>query len=445
MTNLTLPGLVDVHVHLREPGGTHKEDVASGTAAALSGGVVGILDMPNNAPPITDRQTLSRKLTIFRAKAVSDYGLFVGFDGEHIEATVSAAAAAVGLKLYLDETFGEMTTREPARLAALFEAWPGPGPIAVHAESASIRVALRLAERYCQRLHVCHVPHPDDLLHIDAARQRGTAVTCEVTPHHLFLSDEAVARLGPYARMKPPLVSPDLVALFWERLHLVDVIASDHAPHTREEKGEWHTTPLPYPPPEYGGRGKSRSAPAPEYAEKSDCGAITTSPRVRGEDGGEGSAAPEYRGRSESGETAPSPCTRGEGGGEGSAAPDKASAAGGAGAPPGVPGLETTLPLLLRAVDEGRLSLERMITLVHHNPLRIYGLRAPEDTAVEVDLGAPYRLPFEGYRTRCGWSPFVGQWALGRVVRVRLRGVTAFEDGRVCVEAGFGRMLERAG
>ena len=429
MTNLTLPGLVDAHVHLREPGGTHKEDVTSGTAAALSGGVVGVLDMPNNAPPITDRQTLCRKLGIFRAKAVSDYGLFVGFDGRDVEATVAAAPDAVGLKLYLDETFGEMTTREPAHLAELFEAWPGPGPIAVHAESASIRVALRLAERYGRRLHVCHVPHPDDLLHIDAARQRGTAVTCEVTPHHLFLSDEAVARLGSYARMKPPLLSPDLVSLFWKRLHLVDAIASDHAPHTRAEKGEranrqdtkstkWHQGETDLAPsPCTRGEGRGVGPTVGRDATQPDPPPVS-SPRSTGE-------------RTGCGALPPSPCARGEGRGEGSSAP------------PGVPGLETTLPLLLRAVDEGHLTLERMLELLHHNPLRIYGLRAPADTAVEVELGAPYRLPFDGYRTRCGWSPFVGQWALGRVVRVRLRGVTAFEDGHVLVEPGYGRALER--
>lgn len=113
-------------------------------------------------------------------------------------------------------------------------------------------------------------------------------------------------------------------------------------------------------------------------------------------------------------------------------------------APPGLPGLETTLPLFLRAVDEGRLTLERMLELLHDNPLRIYGLQAAADSAVEVDLGTPYRLPFEGYSTRCGWSPFVGQWALGHVVRVRLRGRPVYEDGRVLVAPGYGQPLGRS-
>ncbi len=352
MGHLTLPGLIDAHVHLREPGATHKEDIYTGTAAALAGGVIGILDMPNNTPPTVDRATLARKLETFRQKAVSDYSLFLGFDGRNVAPLVELGAQVAGLKLYLDETFGDMTTREPQALAQVFEAWPGPGPIAIHAESLSIRVALDLARRYGQRLHVCHVPDPDDLLAIDGARQAGTSVTCEVTPHHLFLSDEAVARLGAYARMKPPLVSPEKVALYWARLDLVDMIASDHAPHTREEKD---------------------------------------------------SASP----------------------------------------PPGVPGVETTLPLLLAAVDEGRLSLGRMLELTHHAPLRIYGFAPPADSTVEVDITESYDLPAAGYRTKCGWSPFVGLRAMGRVIRVRLRGRVAWEDGRVCVPAGYGMQLGR--
>jgi len=352
MPDLVLPGMIDAHVHLRDPGATHKEDITSGTGAALAGGVVGVLDMPNNVPPIVDRVTLEHKLDLYRNKAVSDYGLFLGFDGRDTRSLIELASQVVGLKLYLDETFGDMTTREPAMLAEVFEAWPGPGPIAVHAESHSIAVALALAGRYRQRVHICHVPHPDDLLAIEAARQRGVQATCEVTPHHLFLSGDAVQRLGAYARMKPPLVSPAEVAQYWDRLSLVDIIATDHAPHTRAEK----------------------ESPA---------------------------------------------------------------------APPGVPGLETALPLALYAVDRGRLSLDRLIDLMHRNPLRVYGLCAPPDSRVELDLGEPYRLPFEGYRTRCGWSPFVDQWALGRVRRVRLRGRVVYDEGQILAEPGDGRALAR--
>ena len=352
MTSLILPGMIDAHVHLRDPGGTQKEDAYSGTLAALAGGVVGVLDMPNNQPPTVDAQALKQKQEALRAKAVCDYGLFIGFDGQDIAPLAALAGQVVGLKLYLDETFGDMTTAEPAMLAQVFEAWPGPGPIAVHAESPSIQVALRLAQRYGQQLHVCHVPHPDDLLHIEDARQAGVQVTCEVTPHHLLLSTEDAARLGPYGQMKPPLLAPHLVSLYWERLDLVDMVASDHAPHTRAEKEAANT-------------------------------------------------------------------------------------------PPGVPGVETTLPLLVTAVEQGRLDLDRLIDLIHITPLEVYGLAAPPDTHVELEVGHARRLSDDGYITRCGWSPFAGQTVLAQVVRTTLRGQVAWSQGLPLVAPGHGQPLMR--
>jgi len=342
-----LPGLIDAHVHLREPGATHKEDSLTGTSAALAGGFTAILDMPNNVPAITSASELECKDRLFAAKAVCDYALFAGYTPQHHGELPVTARKAVGLKLYLDDTFAS-TALLTDTLEAVFRDWPGPGPIAIHADSLAIPDALKLAHRYQQRLHICHVPHPDDLLLIDNARQHGTVVTCEVTPHHLFLSTEDEARLGAFGRMKPPLLPPNQVALIWQRLHLVDIIASDHAPHTRTEKL-------------------------------------------------------------------------------------------GAAPPPGVPGLETTLPLLLAAVDAGRLSLEHLVDLLHNAPSRIYGLSA-DNGRVTVELERVL-LPEAGYHTRCGWSPFSGRSALGIVREVSLRGTVVFADGRVLAAPGTGRNL----
>ena len=349
MSRLLLRGIIDSHVHLREPGAAHKETILTGTTAALAGGVIAVLEMPNTSPPTTDRHTFQEKLALFARSAVSDYGLFLGLRAGLTDDTLALAPAAAGLKLYLDETYGELT-HQGGSLRSVFEGWPGPGPIAIHAESPTIARCLALARETGQRLHVCHVPHPDDLLAIDRARQAGVRVTCEVTPHHLFLSDEAVARLGAYAQMKPPLLPAPLVARYWERLDLVDILATDHAPHTHAEK--------------------------------------------RG----------------------PNP-------------------------PLGVPGLETMLPLLLHAVDQGRLTLERLEELTFHNPVEIYGLAPPEDASVEVDLDVRWALPFEGYHTRCGWSPYVGLPALGRVERVIIRGACVWEGGRLLAAPGAGQPL----
>lgn len=351
METFTLPGMVDAHVHLREPGAAHKEDVWTGTAAALAGGVVAVLDMPNNTPPIVDEAAWQAKTACFQAKAAADYGLFLGYMGGDLAPLRRLAPQAVGLKLYLDETFGDLLLARD-RLAEVFAAWPGPGPIAIHAESESIRIALQVAAETGQRVHICHVPSPDDLLHIAAARERGLNVTCEVTPHHLFLSTADLPRLGAFGRMKPPLLPPGEVRRFWELLHLVDIIASDHAPHTRAEK----------------------EGPAP---------------------------------------------------------------------PPGVPGLETTLPLLFWAVEEKRLTFERLWELVHTRPTEIYGLKPPAGAHIEVEWSGPYRLPARGYRTKCGWSPFAGKWAYGRIQSVTLHGRTVFAEGRLLARAGEGRPLER--
>jgi carbamoyl-phosphate synthase/aspartate carbamoyltransferase/dihydroorotase len=345
--------MVDAHVHLREPGATHKEDILSGTAAALAGGVVAVLDMPNNRPSTVNDAALSSKEAGFAATAVCDYGLFLGYGGGDLGPLGDCASRAVGLKLYLDETYGDLRV-ERADLASLFAAWPGPGPIALHAESPSILCALQLAESMGTRIHVCHVPGPDDLLRIARARDRGVAVTCEVTPHHLFLSTDDLPHLGPYGEMKPPLLSPNEVQRFWELLDLVDIIASDHAPHTRAEKE-------------------------------------------------------------------------------------------GASPPPGVPGLETTLPLLLGAVDEGRLTLERAVALVCDRPLSVYGLERPAGARVEIAWGAhAYDLPHTGYHTRCGWSPFGGRKARGRVAAVYLRDECVWAEGRLLAAPGSGRGLRRS-
>jgi len=349
--HLRLSALIDGHVHLREPGASYKENVLTGTSAALAGGFVGVLDMPNNRPPIVDPPALACKQALFRSKAVTDYGLFLGYEGGDLSHLATLGEQVVGLKLYLDVTYGNMMLAGHV-LDAVFEAWSGPGPIAIHADSGTIPTALDLARRYSQRVHVCHVPDPGDLLVIESARQRGVQVTCEVTPHHLFLDRQATRSKGAFAVMKPPLVLERERLLFWERLALVDMVASDHAPHTIEEK----------------------QGPAP---------------------------------------------------------------------PPGVPGLETTLPLMLAAVDEGLLSMERLIDLLSSAPLRIYALETPEDAWVDVEIADRYVLAEKGYVTRCGWSPFGGCEALGKVTGVTIRGTRVFENSRLLVDPGFGRPLRR--
>jgi len=350
MSTLHLPGLIDVHVHLREPGGEHKEDITSGSAAALAGGVTMVLDMPNTYPPLVDEQALALKYQLARQKTLCDVGFYVGATATNASEIALLAGQAAGLKIYLDQTYGPLRMDSLTALLAHFRAWPVDRPIAVHAEGLSAALAIGLARIYGRRLHLCHISRADEIALIRAAKESGASLTCEVTPHHLLLTEADARRLRPFGSMKPPLASEADVSALWANLDVVDCIATDHAPHTRAEK--------------------------------------------------EGESPP-----------------------------------------PGVPGLETMLPLLLTAVAEGRLTLEQLVRLTHAVPRHIFGLPVQSDTQIEVDTEARFTLSHEDQHTKCGWTPFAGMAVQGRVRRVVLRGQVAYEQGRIRVQPGFGQVI----
>jgi len=356
MPDLTLPGLIDVHTHLRVPGGEHKEDFASGTAAALAGGVTMLLAMPNTSPPITTPEVLETARRAAAAAAHCDVGLYAGASAADVALLPQLAPHAAALKIYLNDTFGKLRVDDVPTLVACFKTWPRDKMIALHAEKQSVAVAIGLAAIYDRPVHFCHISRREEIELIADAKGRGLPVTCEVTPHHLFLSAADSARLGPLGDMRPVLGTADDVAALWAHLgDTIDCVATDHAPHTLAEKQ-------------------------------------ATNP------------------------------------------------------PPGVPGLETSLPLLLSALDSGkpphggRLSVERLRALMYDNPKRIFGLPAQADTFVEVDM-TPWTIPAGGWRTKCGWTAFAGLTAGGRVTRVVLRGQVAYENGEVLAAPGSGRLV----
>jgi carbamoyl-phosphate synthase/aspartate carbamoyltransferase/dihydroorotase len=350
MPDLLLPGLIDVHTHLRVPGGEHKEDFATGTAAALAGGVTMVLGMPNTNPPLTTPAALDGALAAASAGARCDVGLYAGASAEDVALLPQLAARAVALKIYLNDTFGKLRVDDLPTLAACFQTWPREKLIALHAEKQSVAVAIGLAAVYDRPIHIVHVSRREEIELIAGAKGRGLPVTCEVAPHHLFLGAADAARLGPLGDMRPVLGTADDVAALWAHLNdTVDCIATDHAPHTPAEKRA-------------------------------------------------------------------------------------------ANPPPGVPGLETSLPLMLAAVADNRLSIERLIALMHDNPRRIFGLPEQPDTRVEVEM-RPWVIPAEGWRTKCNWTPFAGLRAGGRVQRVVLRGQTVYEDGEVLAQPGSGQVI----
>lgn len=347
---ITLPGLIDVHTHLRVPGGEHKEDFVTGTAAALAGGITQILAMPNTSPPLTLPEVMADTLAAARRDARCDVGLFAGASPEQIEQLPALAPYAVALKIYLNDTFGKLRVEDVPTLRACFQTWPREKLIAMHAEKQSVAVGIGLAVTYERPVHFCHISRREEIELIADAKMRGLPVTCEVTPHHLFMDVMDRERLGMLADMRPVLGTPDDVAALWAHIQdTVDCIATDHAPHTLAEK-------------------------------QSD------------------------------------------------------------NPPPGVAGLETSLVLMLTAVTENRLSLNRLIELMHTNPRRLYHLPAQPDTHMEVEM-IPTTIRNETMHSKCGWTPFHGRAVAGRIKRVVLRGQVVVEEGMVLAQPGSGEVI----
>ncbi len=346
---ITLPGLIDVHVHFRTPGQTEKEDFLSGTQAAIAGGFVTVLDMPNNKEPITTQEKLQEKIELARKNAVCNIGFYFGSLGDNLDEFEKVKDKVFGIKLYLNVTTGNFLIDEE-KLTKIYQAWPSNQPILLHCEGETMQMALNVIRTTQKKTHICHISSKEELSAIILAKKMGLPITCGVTPHHLFLTETDVKRLGPFGLMKPFLKSQKDQDFLWQNLDAIDVIESDHAPHTRAEKT-------------------------------------------------------------------------------------------GANPPFGVPGLETTLPLLLTAVHEGKLSIEDIIRLCHSTPARIFNIPTDKTTYVEIDPDEPYTINDEHLFTKCGWTPFAGRKVKGKVKTVYLRGEKVFEDGQILVNPGFSKII----
>lgn len=346
---ITLPGLIDIHVHLRDPGQTQKEDFTSGTSAAIAGGFTTVVDMPNNATPITTIERLDEKIAIAKEKAVGDIGFHYGSLGDNLDTFEEAAKKAIGLKLYLNNTTGGYLL-DAAHLKEIYAAWPKESVVLLHVEEDVIDIAIESMQGIERPVHVCHMPSKEILSKIIAAKQQGLPITCGVCPHHLFLTSDDVQRLGVYGDMLPSLKTREDQEYLWDHLDDIDIFESDHAPHTREEK---------------------------------EAGAH------------------------------------------------------------GVPGLETTLPLLLTAMKQGKITLEQIIDKCFTAPARIFNLPTDDATSIEVDM-SPFVIKDEDLQTKVKWSPFSGQEVYGKVTKVVLHGEAVYENGEILAQPGSGRVITRA-
>jgi carbamoyl-phosphate synthase/aspartate carbamoyltransferase/dihydroorotase len=351
---LKLPGLIDPHVHVREPGATHKEDWDTVTQAALAGGITTLLAMPNTQPPIFDEATLKISLDAAKAKAHCDYGQYLGEGPANADIVASLAPKAAGLKMYLDSTFGELRLDDMTLWTPHFQQFPKSAPMVMHSESRTMAAAILFSAIYDRPIHIAHVSLKEEILLIKAAKEKGIQVTCEVCPHHLFLHKEDLTGfknlscLNGRSVVRARLATKEDVDAVWDNLAVIDCFATDHAPHTLAEKD-------------------------------------------------------------------------------------------GDNPPPGFPGLQTMLPLLLTAASDGRLTVDDIVQRLHTNPKKIFNLPEQPETWVEVEENAVYEIKASDGFSRCGWTPFEGWQVKGKVTKVVLRGKTAFEDGKILAESGDGR------
>ncbi len=355
MSLVRIDGALDPHVHLRGMDWARKGDFATETAAALAGGYTAVLDMPNTPPPTTDIHGLDRKLDDLGRNAHCDYGVWLGAhpSGVRPEAELAHLARRVcGIKLYCDHTTGGLAIT-PSQVESQVASWPGPGVLAAHAEGESVGVFLASLARHGKRGHLCHVDTARAVAEVAEHKSRGTKVTAGVCPHHLLFTERDLPSLGPRGVMRPPLGTPSDREALWEgiRRGVIDVVESDHAPHTWDEK---LGLPTPF----------------------------------------------------------------------------------------GVPGLETSIPLLFTAVKEGRITVDRAVDLVSVGPRRIFGLDPrPAGTYTLVDIGSRWTISPESLYTSCGWTPFSGMEVWGVIRKVVIRGTVVFEDGEVLASKGFGSNL----
>ncbi len=353
MPQIKIPGMIDPHTHLRDLDWSHKATFASETKAAIAGGYWAVFDMPNTAPSTIDDARLSDKLARIDNAAHCDWGLYFGASQADNSAEYERIASRVcGLKMYNNATTGDLFIESSAMRERHYRAWTTNRLIAVHAEGETVANILDLVRKYRQPTHFLHISSEFEIKLLTEAKQDGLPITVGVCPHHLFLSEDDLPVLGAYGMMKPELKRKSDVRALWRaiRLGAVDIIESDHAPHTIEEKD---------------------------------------------------SDEPAY----------------------------------------GVPGLETTLPLMMQAVKDSRLPLQQACDMLSLNVQRIWRIAPLPKTYTVIDTDKSYLVERENLLTKCGWSPFEGMRVCGKVIEVWIRGHQVYDGENVLSEPGFGRNL----
>jgi dihydroorotase len=378
-----LPGVIDSQVHFREPGLEHKEDLASGSRAAVLGGVTAVFEMPNTKPATTTAEALTDKVARARNRMHCDFAFFVGATKQNIDElpTLERLEGSAGIKIFAGSSTGDLLVDDEDSLSRIvgkisrraafhsesemrLQERAGvkrAGDVSSHSEwrdaeaaLASTEMLLRLARQAGKGIHILHVSTAAEMQLLALNKDIATV---EVTPQHLTLiAREAYASIGSRAQMNPPLRDKSHQDVLWWGLDqgVVDVLGSDHAPHTLEEK--------------------EAAYPA---------------------------------------------------------------------SPSGMPGVQTLVPVMLDHVNKGRLSLARFVDLTSAGPQRIFGIAGKGRIAVGydadltiVDLKLQKTITDDWIASKCGWTPFAGRNVQGWPVGTILRGNIAMWDGELGQPSG---------
>jgi dihydroorotase len=376
-----LPGVVDTQVHFREPGATHKEDLETGSRAAVLGGVTAVFEMPNTKPLTTTAADLADKVARAKGRMHCDFAFWVG--GTHENARdipeLEREPGAAGIKVFMGSSTGSLLVADDAGIAeilshtrrrAAFHAEdearlkeraglrvpgdPCSHPIWRDAQTALLATErlLRIAREKRALVHVLHVSTGDEMALL---AQHKDIASVEATPHHLTLSDADYTRIGTLAQMNPPVRDASHRERIWRALQqgVVDVLGSDHAPHTLEEKAK------PYPE-----------------------------------------------------------------------------------SPSGMPGVQTLVPTMLDHLHAGRLTLQRLVDLTSAGPARLFGMAGKGRVAAGydadltiVDLKRRETIRNAWIASRCGWTPYDGREVTGWPVGTFVRGAKVMWEGELVTPA----------
>ena len=394
--NVVLPGLCDVHTHLRDLNQSYKEDFYTGTCSALAGGFTTVLDMPISTAPSESLKQLEDKIRVASAKTVANVGFHSGFPETKEALRKVKRLGAFSLKIYMNRRENLDGGDDQAVEEALIRARETGLPVTVHAEELhtierlegiskdsredSVKAFLRahpprteanavenilsMAPRTGAQIHFCHLSTAQSIDLLRSAKAAGSPVSCEATPHHLFLTSKVARVFGGRALMVPPLRNAANRRAVWHGLYdrTIDLVASDHAPHTLEEK------------------------------ERTDIWKV----------------------------------------------------------PPGIPGLETTLPLLLTALNRGTLTLTRVQELLAERPCKYFGVQSKgfikvglDADLIAVDMKRTFIVNPETFHTKAKYSPFEGWKLTGKAVKAFVGGRLAMDEGEILVKLGSGSVIRR--